>query len=83
MYTPSINTDHLEKCLEIHKNELSAGYATIYFAHHEISKLLRKYERHLIHYKRFIDDGNGLWNNHDDPDMHGIVSKWTLIILAA
>ena len=30
--------------------------------------LLRKYERHLIYYKRFIDDCNGLWNNHDDLD---------------
>ena len=41
-------------------------YATIYYAHHEISTLLRKYERHLIYYKRFIDDGNGLWNDRDD-----------------
>ena len=43
-------------------------YATIYYAYHEISTLLRKYERHLIYYKRFIDDGNGLWNDRDDPD---------------
>ena len=47
---------------------MACTYATIYYAHHEISTLLCKYERHLIYYKRFIDDGNGLWNDRDDPD---------------
>ena len=42
-------------------------YATIYYAFHEIFCLLKKYEAHLILYKRLIDDGFGLWHDRGDP----------------
>ena len=42
-------------------------YATIYYAVHEILKLLAKYARHLLFYGRYSDDGLGAWNDRDDP----------------
>ena len=45
----------------------ACNYATIYYAVHEISKLLAKYARHLLFYGRYIDDGLGAWNDRDDP----------------
>ena len=42
-------------------------YATIYYAFHEITVLLKKYEQHLTMYKRLIDDGFGIWNDCGDP----------------
>jgi hypothetical protein len=46
---------------------MACTYSMIYYAYHEISTLLHKYRRHLLYYKRFIDDGCGLWNDLDDP----------------
>ncbi|KAL7523658.1 hypothetical protein ACHAXR_001237 [Thalassiosira sp. AJA248-18] len=43
-------------------------YATVYYAFHEITVLLQKYNEHLIFYKRLIDDGFGLWNDKGDPE---------------
>ena len=43
-------------------------YATIYYAYHEITKLLRKYKRHLLFYKRYIDDKCILWNDFGDSE---------------
>jgi len=42
--------------------------ATIYFAHYEKFTLLPKYNSHLQHYFRFIDDGFGIWTPPTDPD---------------
>ena len=42
-------------------------YATLYYAFHEISKLLTKYAWHLLFYGRYLDDGLGLWHNLDNP----------------
>ncbi|KAL7548610.1 hypothetical protein ACHAWF_011884 [Thalassiosira exigua] len=42
-------------------------YATIYYAVHEILRLLKNYEKHLLDYVRWIDDGFILWNDRDDP----------------
>ena len=41
--------------------------ATIYFAHYEKFTLLPKYNSHLQHYFRFIDDGFGIWTPPTDP----------------
>ena len=43
-------------------------YATLYYGCHEITKLLVKYMRHLVYYKRYIDDKCILWNNYEVPD---------------
>ena len=40
-------------------------YATMYFAIHEAT-LIPKYIQHLLFYRRFIDDGLGIWINHDE-----------------
>ena len=42
-------------------------YATIYYAVHEILRLMKKYERHLLFYCRYIDNRCILWNDWDDP----------------
>ena len=43
------------------------GADALYYAFHEITVLLAKYRRHLLFYKRFIDDKMGAWNDFDDP----------------
>ena len=45
--------------------------ATIYYAYHEITVLLPKFDRHLQYYGRFIDDAIGVWNDLDDPEAFG------------
>lgn len=37
-------------------------YAVIYYAVHEIFRLLQKYKRHLLNYGRFINDGFDAWD---------------------
>jgi len=40
-------------------------WATIYFAYHEAHTIIPKHGKHLLYYKRFIDDIYGIWNgNH-------------------
>ena len=40
-------------------------WATIYFAYHEAHCIIPKHGKHLLYYKRFIDDIYGIWNgNH-------------------
>jgi hypothetical protein len=40
----------------------ACSYATITFGQHENSKILPKFNQHLIYYKRYIDDVFGVWN---------------------
>ena len=45
----------------------AATYVTVYYDFHEITKLLVKYARHFVYYKRSIDDKCILWNNFEEP----------------
>ena len=56
---------------------MACTYSMIYYAYHETSTLLHKYRRHLLYYKRFIDDGCGcgLWNDLDNP------SAWDIYVM--
>jgi hypothetical protein len=40
---------------------MACSYATITFGQHENSKILPKFNQHLIYYKRYIDDVFGVW----------------------
>ncbi|KAL7523079.1 hypothetical protein ACHAWF_000356, partial [Thalassiosira exigua] len=42
-------------------------YTAIHYAVHEILRLLKQYEKFLLDYIRWIDDGFILWNYRDDP----------------
>ncbi|KAL7552700.1 LOW QUALITY PROTEIN: hypothetical protein ACHAWF_015937 [Thalassiosira exigua] len=42
-------------------------YATIYYAIHEILRLLKRYDKYLLDYVRWIDDGFILWNDRGNP----------------
>jgi len=41
-------------------------YTTLYYYIHERT-LIPKYQKQLIFYWRYIDDGNGIWIPHNDP----------------
>lgn len=45
-------------------------YATLYYAYHENNKIIPTYSNRLKYYKRFIDDGLGIWvplnDGHDN-----------------
>ena len=43
-------------------------HATLYYGFHEISKLMAKYMRHFVYYRRYIDEKCILWNNYNVPD---------------
>lgn len=41
-------------------------YATLYYAHHENNNIIPQYSNRLKYYRRFIDDGIGIWVPLDD-----------------
>ena len=42
--------------------------STLYYGFHEITKLMAKYMRHFVYYRRYIDEKCILWNNYNVPD---------------
>ena len=45
----------------------AVNYATLYYGFHEITKLMAKYMRHFVYYRRSIHDKYILWNNYNVP----------------
>jgi hypothetical protein len=62
----------------------ACSYVTITFGQHENSKILPKFNQHLIYYKRYIDDVFGVWKPSASNNNKAWSNlKWNLTTWAA